>query len=135
MNRSRNPSNSQKRCALPSLGKKQEVQLCYKQPGTMLYFLTLSNILGCCSYLVEDFNCRIDDLQLQELLGEILDPEVDRSSIQAIQEEEGDEEHDDTKHVRQLLALQGPPLMPLLSTQRHKLSQGSHKSDGEHSED
>lgn len=57
-------------------------------------------------YLVKHFHSSVDDLQLQELLSQVLDPEVDCPSIQLAQKQYGADENSHTNEIKQLVPSQ-----------------------------
>ena len=86
-------------------------------------------------YLVKNFHSCVDDLQLEELLRQVLHPEVNGSGIQAVQEEKGQAKHDHTEHIRELLPLQPHlPAAPPLVEGPHVV-QRPHESYGQDCED
>ena len=79
--------------------------------------------------LVKYLHSSVDHLQLEELLGEVFHPEVDGTGVQAVEEEECQDEHGHTQDIRQLLALQSPLLC--CRVKGVQTMQSSAKSDGQ----
>lgn len=77
--------------------------------------------LGWVAYFIKDFHGRVDDVQLQELVGEVLHPKVHGARIQAPQEQHGAGINADADQVVQLVSPQGPrcgfPRVPFAAQQ------------------
>ena len=73
----------------------------------------------------------MDNVQLQKLLGEVLQPEVDGPSRQQPQKGERSSKDEHTQHIEQLVSLQ-PAIRPRACQSRHSFGK-SHRQDGKDS--
>ena len=83
-------------------------------------------------YLVKDLHGSIHNMQLEELLGEVLEPEVDRPGRQKSQKRNGGAEYKDAEHVEQLVAVQGSPAATERPHSCGERAQQPHREDREH---
>lgn len=78
-------------------------------------------------YLVEELHRGVDDLEFQELLSEVLDPEVDGACIEVAQKENRDQEDADADHVEELVPLE--PAGSLVVLLAHQAAHSTHEPD------
>ncbi len=61
------------------------------------------------THLVKDLYSPVHHVQLEELLRQVLQPEVDRPGRQEAQERDRRPKHRHAEHIEELVAMQGPP--------------------------
>lgn len=71
-------------------------------------------------------------MQLEELLCEVLEPEVDCPGRQKSQKRDGGAEYEDAEHVEQLVAVQGSPAATERPHSCGERAQQPHREDREH---
>ena len=72
------------------------------------------------------------NMQLQEFLREVLEPEVDRPGRQKSQERDCCTEYEDAQHVEELVAVQGTPAAAEGRHSCGECAQQPHREDREH---
>ena len=82
-------------------------------------------------HLVKNLHCAVDDVQLQKLLREVLQPEVDGPSRQQPQKGKRSSKDEHTQHIKQLVSLQ-PAIRPRPCQSGHSFGK-SHRQDGKDS--
>jgi hypothetical protein len=84
-------------------------------------------------HLVKDLHGSMHNMQLEELLGEVLEPEIYRPGRQKSQKRDGGAEYEDAEHIEQLIAVQASPAATERPHSCGERAQQPHREDREHS--